>query len=95
MAGVWPQYGGQGLSITRGYLGRGPQGQEWICDCAWPGVKVVEGPISDGIHDVLVAVEPGAQLVVSGSSVPWTTTLAQLEIVARAHVAEQLTLEFT
>ena len=41
----------------------------WICDEAWPGVKVVEGPLVAGPSQIVVAVEPGARAVITGTRV--------------------------
>ena len=40
---------------------------DWIATDAWPGVRVVEGPLSKGASQVMVAVDPGARAVVSGT----------------------------
>ena len=52
-------------------LDDGAQQPGWVCDDCWPGVRVIEGPVSLGPGKVIVAVEPGAQAVITGTRVPW------------------------
>ena len=71
----------------------GPPG--WICDDAWPGVKVIEGPLLPGAGKVIVAVEHGARAIISGTFVPWKMSTLTPAAAARAAMAAQLTQELS
>ena len=59
---------------------------DWIADDAWPGVRVVEGQLKPGASQVIVAVEPGARALLTGSRVPWRIEKQGPETVARAAI---------
>ena len=70
-------------------------GPLWITDDAVPGVRVVEGPVQEGPGKVMLALDPGARLTISGARVPWTTTRPTVEGLARAQAAAELTAQYS
>ena len=40
---------------------------QWIADDGWPGVRVIEGPARQGVNQIIVAIEPGARAVLTGT----------------------------
>ena len=66
---------------------------DWIADDAWPGVRVVEGQLKPGASQVIVAVEPGARALLTGSRVPWRIEKQGPETAARAAIAHVLSQE--
>ena len=77
------------------FSGEASQSPRWVCDDSWPGVKVIEGPITPGVGSIIVAVEHGARAVVSGTRVPWRICPLTPEAAARAAMAAQLTKELS
>ena len=75
-------------------LDDGVRRPRWVCDDAWPGVKVVEGPVNVGPGKVVVAIEPGVRAVITGTRVPWQVREVPPEVAARAAISAQLTQEF-
>ena len=75
-------------------LDDGARRPRWVCDDAWPGVKVVEGPVNVGPGKVVVAIEPGVRAVITGTRVPWQVREVTPEVAARAAISAQLTQEF-
>ena len=65
--------------------------RRWICDDSWTGVKVIEGPLTSGPSKIIVAVEPGARAVITGTRVPWRVVDVTPEVAARAAMSAQLT----
>ena len=61
--------------------GEGPQ---FVVNDGRPGLHVVEGPLEPGVNEVIVAIEPGHELVLTGSKVLWRTVGASPELAARA-----------
>ena len=76
-------------------LGEGGRRPSWICDDSWPGVRVVEGPVSPGAGRIVVAVEHGARAVITGTRAPWKVVAMTPEAAARAVMAAQLTQELS
>ena len=68
-------------------------GRRWVCDHAWPGCRVVEGPLQTGPSQVAVAVEPGARVVICGTRTPWRVCDYTPEVAACAAVSAVLTDE--
>jgi hypothetical protein len=66
----------------------------WVCDDAWPGVKVVKRPVTVGPGKVVVAIEPGVRAVITGTRVPWQVREVTPEVAARAAISAQLTQVF-
>ena len=71
----------------------GPTNRNWIADDGWIGVRVVEGPVRQGVNPVAVAVEPGARAVISGEKVPWRLKDFTPEVAARAASSAVFTTE--
>jgi hypothetical protein len=76
-------------------LDGGAQRAGWMCDDCWPGVQVVEGPVSVGPSNIVVAVEPGARAVITGTRVPWQVRRATPEVAARVAMSAQFTQELS
>ena len=72
------------------YLDGAPQG-EWILDDGWPGVKVVERPLSLGRQVVQMIVEPHQRVVLTPVRCPWRIGCASKELLSRARASAVLT----
>ena len=56
-------------------------------DDAWPGCRVVEGPLQRGFADVTVAVMDGQRAVICGDRTPWKVSDYTPEVAARAAIS--------